>query len=290
MSAPPLPVQSPGFFHRIGVTAQRIWPAVVDLAGGEVYVLASAIAFNALLSFFPFMILLMIACRALLNWRQGGETLLALLHDAYLPVAQDFIVQVLKDVTEKNTRGGIALLSLGSLIFTSSGLFTPLEIAFNRAWKVTRPRPAWQSQIIAMSLVAVCGALALAATWIAANVQWGFRQAFGATLSDANVRLLALIFIKFLSLPVTIAVFFTLYYVLPSRRPPVMRVLPTAIWVGILWEAAKYLFEWSLPLLNFAKVYGAFYVTVTLVMWAFISALLLLLGANLAALDAEPTA
>jgi uncharacterized BrkB/YihY/UPF0761 family membrane protein len=58
-----------------------------------------------------------------------------------------------------------------------------------------------------------------------------------------------------------------------------------AVWVGLLWEVAHYIFVACLPLIDFRKTYGPFYVTVSLVMWAFVSSLLLLLGANLAALD-----
>jgi membrane protein len=88
-----------------------------------------------------------------------------------------------------------------------------------------------------------------------------------------------------LSLPITISMLFGLYMILPSERPAARRVLPMAVWVGLLWEAAHYVFVACLPLIDFRKTYGPFYVTVSLVMWAFVSSLLLLLGANLAALD-----
>jgi membrane protein len=60
-------------------------------------------------------------------------------------------------------------------------------------------------------------------------------------------------------------------------------VLPTAIVMGLLWELAKYLYILALPHLNFKEVYGPFYVSVGLMMWAFISGLLLLAGAYVSA-------
>ena len=60
-------------------------------------------------------------------------------------------------------------------------------------------------------------------------------------------------------------------------------MLPTAIVIGLLWEAAKYLYVLVLPRLDFQSVYGPFYVSVGLMIWAFLSGLLLLAGAHFSA-------
>jgi uncharacterized BrkB/YihY/UPF0761 family membrane protein len=53
--------------------------------------------------------------------------------------------------------------------------------------------------------------------------------------------------------------------------------------MGILWEVAKYLYILALPYLDFRSVYGPFAVSVGLMMWAFLSGLLLLGGAYVSA-------
>ena len=60
-------------------------------------------------------------------------------------------------------------------------------------------------------------------------------------------------------------------------------MLPTSIVIGVLWAAAKYLYVLSLPRLDFQSVYGPFYVSVGLMIWAFLSGLLLLAGAHFSA-------
>jgi uncharacterized BrkB/YihY/UPF0761 family membrane protein len=60
-------------------------------------------------------------------------------------------------------------------------------------------------------------------------------------------------------------------------------VLPTAIIIGLLWELAKHLYVLALPKLDFQAVYGPFYVSVGLMIWAFLSGLLLLAGAHFSA-------
>ena len=81
----------------------------------------------------------------------------------------------------------------------------------------------------------------------------------------------------------SILLFFLIYWILPHRKIPAMAVLPTAIVVGLAWEAAKYLYVLVLPRLDFESVYGPFRVSVGLMMWAFLSGLMLLAGAHFSA-------
>ena len=52
---------------------------------------------------------------------------------------------------------------------------------------------------------------------------------------------------------------------------------------GLLWEVAKRIYIPVLPLLEFRPVYGAFSVSVLLMMWAFVSGLLMLGGVHYSA-------
>ena len=279
--APPPPEPPPGPVV-VARMQRRIWPAISDLASNEVYVLASAIAFNALLSFFPFVVLLLVLCRNILHWQDGYEAILRLLREDYLPISQDFIVKNLRAVIETKF-GEAAAFSLAALAFTSSGLFAPIEMALNRAWRVTEHRSLVRGRITALGLVVLCGALALGSVYITAYSQELLRGLLGGFAEWAPVRVLSTIALRILIFPITAAIFFLVYYVLPNRRIYVREVLPIAIFTGLLWEASKYLFMWLAPRLGFEDVYGPFYVTVTLVTWAYISSMILLLGANLSA-------
>ena len=278
--APPTPVV-------VRRMRSRIWPAVADLASNEVYVFASAIAFNALLSFFPFVILLLVLCRNVLQWPEGYAAILRLLEEDYLPINQEFIVQNLRAVVETKFRAA-ATLSILSLAFTSSGLFAPIEMALNRAWGVDVHRSFVRGRLVALALVVGCGALALGSVYITANSELLLRSWLGFVADFAPVRVLSTIALRMLIFPVTVAIFFLVYWVLPNRRIYVREVLPVAVFTGLLWEATKYLFIWVAPNLGFRDVYGPFYLSVTLVTWAYISASILLLGANLSSAGRRP--
>lgn len=275
--APPTPV----VVRRL---QRRIWPAIADLASNDVYVLASAISFNALLSFFPFVILLLVICRNLLQWPEGYEAVLRLLQDDYLPINQDFIVKNLRAVVETKFREA-ATLSLVALAFTSSGLFAPIEMALNRAWGITEHRSLVRGRLIALGLVVGCGALALVSVYITTYTQEVLRSGLGGFAEWAPIRVLTGAALRVLIFPVTVSIFFLVYYVLPNRRIYVREVLPVAVFTGLLWEATKYLFIWLAPSLGFRDVYGPFALSVTLVTWAYITSSILLLGANLSSRD-----
>lgn len=266
--------------NRTTLIKKGIWHSVVDLASSHVYSHASAIAFNVLLSFFPFMLLLLIFCRKILQWPAGYDILLELLKNDYLPAGGQAVTNSLRLVAANYTS---ATFSLIMLLITSSGVFAPIELALNRAWGVTAERKFLASRGLALGLAVVSGLLFMASLFIAANIQDHIRELLGNNLNNSFIRVADMFLIKIVILPITITIFLLIYYFLPNRAVPLKRVLPTAILTAIAWEVLKYIFIWSLPLLNFNSVYGQFYISVSLVMWAFISALVLLLGANLSA-------
>lgn len=269
----------------------RVWQAVGDLFTNEVYVLASAIAFNGLLSFFPFTLLMLSFCRNVLHSRPAYDAILVMMRD-YLPTGQDFIIRNLQVVVMSFGKGEI--LSVLLLLFTSSGILIPIQIALNRAWRIpAKPRDMkgqllkdFKDQALAFLIIIVCGLMGLASTSLLAVFQRLIAGAFG---SAQIVGLLSAVVVKILALPLIFAVFFTLYFALPDRRIPARQVWPAAAFAGLAWEATRIVcFWWVFPWLNFREAYGPFYISVTLVMWAFVSSMILLLGANLSAQNLLP--
>ena len=89
--------------------------------------------------------------------------------------------------------------------------------------------------------------------------------------------------LRFFALIASTLLFFLIYWILPHRKVPARAVLPTAIVIAVLWEVAKYIYVLVLPRLDFGSVYGPFQVSVGLMIWAFLSGLLLLAGAHFSA-------
>jgi len=78
----------------------------------------------------------------------------------------------------------------------------------------------------------------------------------------------------------SILFFFSIYWILPNRKVPWRPVLHTAVITGVIWLVAKYIFTAVLPFMHLDDLYGPFYVSVGLLMWAYVSGLILFAGAQ----------
>jgi len=245
----------------------------------DVHTFAFSVAANAILSFFPFMVLLLTLIRRVFHSKAMYEVVIALLRD-YLPTGQEFIVRNLNVLINARQRAAVA--SLVILLITSTGVFLPLEVALNKIWGFIHNRSYLGNLLVSLGLAFGCGCLALLSIGLSAGhrslLLW---LTHGQALLP--VRISTFVIMKACALVTTIVIFFLIYWVLPNGKTPARAVLPAAIVVGLVWEASKYLYILLLPWLNFAEVYGPFSISVTLMFWAFLSGLLLLGGAHLSA-------
>ena len=245
----------------------------------EVHTFAFSVAANAILSFFPFVLLLMNLVRRVFHSRAMYDVIVRLLQD-YLPTSQDFVIRNLSAMA--SSRGRVQVFSFVILLVTSTGIFMPLEVALNRVWRFPKNRSYFGNQLISLGLAFACGILALISIALSAgNDALLHILAFGHEFF--LVRALSFLTAKVFATITSMIIFFLIYWLLPNGKVPAKAVLPTAIIMGLLSEILKYSYILALPRLNFAEVYGPFAVSVSMMFWAFLSGLLLLTGAHLSA-------
>jgi membrane protein len=245
----------------------------------EVHTFAFSVAANAILSFFPFVMLLMLLIRRVFHSRVMYEVVMELLRD-YLPAGQDFVIRNLTAMV--NARHRVQVVSLVILLVTSTGVFLPLEVALNRIWRFPNNRSYLGNQLISLALAFACGVLALLSIALTAgNVS--LMQFLLRGHATGLIRLVGFLVLKVFAITASIAIFFLIYWLLPNGKVPARAVLPVAIIMGLLSEALKYAYILALPWLNFQEIYGPFALSVSLMFWAFLSGLLLLAGAHLSA-------
>jgi len=245
----------------------------------DVHTFAFSVAANSILSFFPFVVLLMTLIRRVFHSRVMYDVVVELLRDS-LPAGQEFVIRNLTAMV--NSRQRVQVVSLIILLVTSSGVFMPLEVALNRVWRFPNNRSYLGNQLISLALAFGCGVLTLLSiAMTAGNVAlMGFLLHGHGT---GFIRVVGFVVMKVFAIAASIAIFFLIYWVLPNGKVPARAVLPAAVIMGLLSEALKYGYILALPWLNFGEVYGPFALSVSLMFWAFLTGLLLLAGANLSA-------
>jgi membrane protein len=258
-----------------GLTASTI----KYLTRTEVHTFAFSVAANAILSFFPFMVLLMTLVRRVFHSRVMYMVIVQLLRDS-LPAGQDFVIRNLNALVGARQR--VQVLSLLILLITSTGVFMPLEVALNRIWQFPQNRSYFGNQLISLGLAFSCGVLALISIALTAgNVELLSFLLRGH--AGFVIRLSGFLVMKLFAIGASITIFFLIYWLLPNGKIVARSVLPTAIIMGLLSETLKYAYILALPRLNFQEVYGPFALSASMMFWAFLSGLLLLTGAHLSA-------
>lgn len=243
----------------------------------EVHVYALAMSASALLSFYPFLIVMLTFCRNVLRWPAAVDAIYLALND-YLP--GDLGAFIKRNLP---MRGPFQPTAMLLLLVTANGIFEPLEVALNRAWGATRNRSYIRNQLVSLGMIFLCGALVLLSLILTAvNAEW--IRGLSGPHARLDLWVKPLIF-KVGAIPVGTLMLFLIYWLLPNCRIRPARVAPVAILAGLVLEAMKYGFLLIWPLLS-AKLdreYGVFHNSVTILIWAFASAMIVLAAAQWAA-------
>ena len=246
----------------------------------EVHTYAFSVAANVILSLFPFIVLLLTICRRVFHSR-AMEGVVADMMRSFLPTGQDFVIRNMQVLA--HPQKGVQVFSVVMLLVSSTGVFLPLEVALNDVWGVKKNRSYLHNQIVSLGLAFAVGVLAMLSVASTAGQNSVLGWVFLGHTQNAFYQFASHGAMKFFAVIASILLFFLVYWVLPFRKVPARAVLPTAIVIGLLWEVAKLLYVRALPWLDFQAVYGPFYISVGLMMWAFLSGLLLLAGAHFSA-------
>ncbi len=239
----------------------------------EVHVYAFSIAANVLLSFFPFLIVMISICRYLLHWQGAEQAMMSAVTDFFPGTVGDFVNRNISATVSRN--GPLQFVSIFLLFFTANGIFEPLEVALNRAWGITTNRSFLRNQLVSLGLIFAVGALVM----------------LSAVLSGTpDAGLVRQVVFKALSVPVTILILFLVYWLLPNKRLNWRQLLPVSFVVGLALELLKFINVLTLPWLwnKLDHEYGPFKNSVAIVLWSFLASMIVLAGAEWSARASMP--
>jgi membrane protein/epoxyqueuosine reductase len=255
-----------------GVT--RLREALGTLISREIGVLTNAIAFNFLLCLFPLLVFVAALSRQLPGiGRRAGTGLLLVLQEL-IPFGHQAMVESVRGLTK--TAAGLQLLSLLLIVWGSSGIFMPVEMALNRAWGGHPNRNFFKSKVLAAFMTLTGGLLGLLS--IAITV--------AARTYGRDWPLIVRYSSKAAALMVSYLLFFLIYRLVPEAPVGSKTALRAALIAGTAWEVAKYVFVARLPGMGLEAFYGPLAFSVSLVLWAYVSSLVLVFGALMVATEA----
>jgi membrane protein len=264
-------------------TRRVLRSALQNFLRADSLTVSASIAYHSLLAIFPLLLLLLgLAGLYVRRYELTGPLAAVLQH--YLPIRADFIMQNLVGIS--HAYGRISILSFLLLLWSSSGVFLPLERALDRAWGVKQHRTWWQSRLLALEMALLLGCLILVSMALV-GVNFVVRGWLGYLLGVA-LHPLAVFLYHVLAAGTSFAVAFLTFVILFERlphRPMRFRlVFPGAGLTALLWAMARSLFIHLLPFFNYRQVYGSIGAVVALMTWAYISSAVVLFGAQVSQL------
>jgi membrane protein len=265
----------------IRLTAQAIWKGLTGVYNGDDLTFASSIAYYALLSLFPFFLLAFSIVALVTSSDADREAVLRFVF-RYFPRQFDFVTVQLAELQRAQVRLGV----LGSMlmIWAAMGVFGAVTSAVNHAWGVERQPSYFKHKLISFVMLVVAGLLLMLGllTVSAMNVA---QARWFAGVVEATPRLLVLQGFAVRSATTILFIFVVglVFYFVPNAKVRFRDVWVGAVLTGLLWRGALALFSNYVRDLSRFSVHGSIAAVVVFLLWVYVSAVILLYGAQVTA-------
>jgi hypothetical protein len=165
----------------------------------------------------------------------------------------------------------------------AGGVFVPIEVTLNRIWKAPENMSFVKNQIISFAVVLLCGTLSLFSFLIGGISLWIIKVTLGHLPFPRAEIFADLVSVKVLGFLLSMTLFLLVFRFLPNIRMPMETLIRASIFTGVIWELGKYAFIWALGKLDLGAIYGAYFTAaVVLILWSYVSAMMMIIGAELA--------
>lgn len=243
---------------------------------------AAAISYFALFSLFPLVLLAAAVAGIVLR----NEELQARVVEAIvsqIPVQAPSVASSLRALADLGPT--LSVVSFFGALLSSSALATAVRSALDVCFSVQHGRPFVRAKLVDYVVVLLAGALFLSSTIVTTG--WRIVQAQAdRRFSIPEEQLWWLWSAGAFAIPPVLAflTFLLLYRVLPHRAARLLHVWPGALVAAIAFELAKAGFAtYVASFTNYQVVYGSLGGAIALLFWVYISANILLFGAEVSA-------
>ena len=263
-----------------------IWRGVVGFYNSDNMTFAASIAYYALLSLFPFFLLVFSILGSVTSNVSDRAAILEFIL-RYFPRQFEFVTTQMDSLQQSRIRLGFAGSFL--MIWAAMGVFGAITSAVNHAWGVEK-QPSYLEHklisfvmLVAASLLLLIGLLMFSAMNVV-EARW-----FAVVAARApQLTVLHHFAIRWGTTAVFIAVVGLVFYFVPNAKVRFRDVWVGAVVTGLAWRGALFGFSWYVKdLTRFSNIHGSIAAVVVFLVWIYISAVLLLYGVEVTAANAR---
>jgi membrane protein len=274
-------IVSPQFAYVVKHPGTFAWRVLKAFKKNQGLLLAGAVAYYALLSIVPLLILSVIA---LSQWVDQGELLLTIGRylEWLMPGQSKAIVGELANfLAHRDVIGWVLLITM---LFFSSLAFTVLENAMSVIFLhriAVRKRRYWISVLLPYAYILSLGFGLMVVTLVSASLQAIGEESISLFGHQWSLSGFSGLLLYLLGLAGEIFVLTSVYLVMPVGRLSLRHALLGGVTAALLWEITRHVLSWYYATLSKVNVvYGSLTTAIVVLLSLEIAATLLLLGAQ----------
>jgi len=258
------------------------WRGIVKLVNGNDVTHAASISYYALLSFFPFLLLVFSMLGSISDNDTDRFAVLQFVF-RYFPTRLDFVNAQLLAFRETRLQLGVG----GSLalIWASLGVFGAITSGVNEAWGVERQRSFWTHRLVSFLMLVAAGGVMIVALLLVGAIEVAQASTVGVVFTRfewlGELRTLTFDYLATLLLIVAVGL---VYYFIPNAKTRFRDVWVGAVLTGVLWRLAFDGFAWYIASNNsMTMIHGSIAAVVVFLFWVYVSSIILMYGVEFTA-------
>jgi len=258
------------------------WRGLVELVNGHDLTHAAAIAYYALLSLFPFL-LLVFSLLGSITESEGDRIAVLAFVFRYLPTKLDFVNNQLMALRENTLELGIA--GALALIWASLGVFGAITNGVNEAWGVEKQRSFWKHRMVSFLMLVAAGGVMIVALLLVSAVEVAEASWFGVMLARYGwLAALQTLTANYLATILLILAVGLLFYYIPNAKCRFRDVWVGAVLTGLLWRVAFDGFSWYIGgNKSLTMIHGSIAAVIVFLLWIYVSSIILMYGVEFTA-------
>jgi membrane protein len=258
------------------------WRGFVELVNSNDLTHAASIAYYALLSLFPFL-LLVISLLGSVTADEGDRQAVLGFVFRYFPTQLDFVTSQLDAFRAARLQLGVG--GLLALVWGSLGVFGAVTSAVNEAWGVEKQRSFLKHRLVSFLMLVAAGGVMMIALLIVSLVEVAERSRFGPVVASIRgLYVLQTFGFQYLGTLLVIVAVGLIFYFIPNAKTRFRDVWVGAILTGALWRFAFDGFSWYLGRnTGMRMIHGSVAAILGFLLWIYVSSIILMYGVEFTA-------
>ena len=236
---------------------------------------AAALTFTTILSIVPFLAVAFSISKGFgLQNTEFIRALILKLTTGRVEVAD----KIIEYISRTNVQA-LGWVGVATLLFTVFSLVGTIEKAFNTIWHVTKGRSPWRKVADFFPVILICPIVLLVASSF--NISLQQQDVVKGLLSVEAIGLLEAMFLKITPYILITLAFAFMYAFIPYTKVKFTGAVLGGFVSGVLWQMAQWFYiNWQIGAAKYNAIYGSFAQLPLLLIWIYISWLIVLLGSE----------